>query len=262
MNDYKATFDRWTKKATDKLEEIDSQLGLKDKIEGGARPEAAPPPVTTAGSPFASVRQLEPHRYERPAYHEPQIVEPDFESAPQAPYAPEAPAGEVLPGIPAEFHRELLRERDLSERALDLLQVGFGHRGSWVRGVAVVCRCIGATVQRRTTCADSPRIAREFTPCYLMHSNNGIPLRRCQGNQCDLDPRKGNHHRIRPMERGIAERFTRKDRREWSRSDRADAHTVDAGQHLHVGDCDTRGRIRLTSACGRRTRRLVRRMEP
>jgi hypothetical protein len=37
MNDYKATFDRWTKKATDKLEEIDSQFGLKDKIEGGAR---------------------------------------------------------------------------------------------------------------------------------------------------------------------------------------------------------------------------------
>ncbi|MBK7392363.1 MAG: hypothetical protein IPI64_03550 [Chloracidobacterium sp.] len=37
MNDYKSTFERWTKKATDKLEEIDSQLGLKDKIEGGAR---------------------------------------------------------------------------------------------------------------------------------------------------------------------------------------------------------------------------------
>lgn len=37
MNDYKSTFERWTKKATDKLEEIDSQLGLKEKIEGGAR---------------------------------------------------------------------------------------------------------------------------------------------------------------------------------------------------------------------------------
>ena len=37
MSDYKARFDRWQKKATDKLGEIDSQLGLKDKIEGGAR---------------------------------------------------------------------------------------------------------------------------------------------------------------------------------------------------------------------------------
>ena len=37
MSDYKERFDRWQKKATDKLGEIDSQLGLKDKIEGGAR---------------------------------------------------------------------------------------------------------------------------------------------------------------------------------------------------------------------------------
>jgi hypothetical protein len=37
MPDYKEKFDRWTKKATEKFEEIDSQLGLKDKIEGGAK---------------------------------------------------------------------------------------------------------------------------------------------------------------------------------------------------------------------------------
>jgi len=37
MTDYKEKFDRWTKKASEKFEEIDSQLGLKDKIEGGAK---------------------------------------------------------------------------------------------------------------------------------------------------------------------------------------------------------------------------------
>lgn len=37
MNDYKEKFDRWQKKATDKLGEIDAQLGLKDRIEEGAR---------------------------------------------------------------------------------------------------------------------------------------------------------------------------------------------------------------------------------
>ena len=37
MSDYKETFERWTKKAAEKLEEIDSQYGLKEKIEGGAR---------------------------------------------------------------------------------------------------------------------------------------------------------------------------------------------------------------------------------
>jgi hypothetical protein len=37
MNDYKERFDRWQKKATEKLEEIDAQLGLKEKIEDGAR---------------------------------------------------------------------------------------------------------------------------------------------------------------------------------------------------------------------------------
>src|SRR5258708_35094843 len=37
MSDYKERFERWQKKATDKFEEIDAQLGLKDKIEGGAR---------------------------------------------------------------------------------------------------------------------------------------------------------------------------------------------------------------------------------
>ena len=37
MTDYKEKFDRWQKKATEKFEEIDAQLGLKDKIEGGAK---------------------------------------------------------------------------------------------------------------------------------------------------------------------------------------------------------------------------------
>ncbi|HEX3102507.1 MAG TPA: hypothetical protein VHQ01_11970, partial [Pyrinomonadaceae bacterium] len=37
MADYKERFERWTKKAGEKLEEIDSQYGLKEKIEGGAR---------------------------------------------------------------------------------------------------------------------------------------------------------------------------------------------------------------------------------
>lgn len=37
MSDYKERFDRWQKKATEKFEEIDSQLGLKEKLEGGAR---------------------------------------------------------------------------------------------------------------------------------------------------------------------------------------------------------------------------------
>jgi hypothetical protein len=37
MNDYKEKFERWQKKATDKFEEIDAQLGLKQKVESGAR---------------------------------------------------------------------------------------------------------------------------------------------------------------------------------------------------------------------------------
>ena len=37
MGDYKEKFDRWQKRATEKLEEIDAQLGLKEKIEDGAR---------------------------------------------------------------------------------------------------------------------------------------------------------------------------------------------------------------------------------
>jgi hypothetical protein len=37
MSDYKEKFERWQKKATEKFEEIDAQLGLKEKIEGGAR---------------------------------------------------------------------------------------------------------------------------------------------------------------------------------------------------------------------------------
>ena len=37
MSDYKEKFERWQKIATDKFEEIDAQLGLKDRIEDGAR---------------------------------------------------------------------------------------------------------------------------------------------------------------------------------------------------------------------------------
>ncbi|CAN5501935.1 hypothetical protein BH10ACI3_BH10ACI3_24290 [soil metagenome] len=37
MNDYKERFERWQKRAADKFEEIDAQLGLKEKIEGGAK---------------------------------------------------------------------------------------------------------------------------------------------------------------------------------------------------------------------------------
>ncbi len=37
MGDLKERFESWTKKAGEKLEEIDSQYGLKDKIEGGAK---------------------------------------------------------------------------------------------------------------------------------------------------------------------------------------------------------------------------------
>lgn len=37
MSDYKEKFESWTKRATDKFEEIDAQLGLKEKIEGGAK---------------------------------------------------------------------------------------------------------------------------------------------------------------------------------------------------------------------------------
>jgi hypothetical protein len=37
MSDYKERFDRWQKKATEKFDEIDAQLGLKEKIESGAR---------------------------------------------------------------------------------------------------------------------------------------------------------------------------------------------------------------------------------
>jgi hypothetical protein len=37
MADYKDTFERWQKRATAKLEEIDEQLGLKEKIGEGAR---------------------------------------------------------------------------------------------------------------------------------------------------------------------------------------------------------------------------------
>jgi hypothetical protein len=37
MSDYKEKFDRWQKKAADKIEELDDQFGLKEKIGEGAR---------------------------------------------------------------------------------------------------------------------------------------------------------------------------------------------------------------------------------
>ena len=37
MSDYKEKFGAWAKKATEKFEEIDAQIGLKDKIESGAK---------------------------------------------------------------------------------------------------------------------------------------------------------------------------------------------------------------------------------
>ena len=37
MSDYKERFDKWQRDAKEKFEEIDKQLGLKDKIEEGAR---------------------------------------------------------------------------------------------------------------------------------------------------------------------------------------------------------------------------------
>ncbi len=37
MSDYKERFEKWQKEAREKFEEIDKQLGLKDKIEEGAR---------------------------------------------------------------------------------------------------------------------------------------------------------------------------------------------------------------------------------
>ncbi len=37
MSDYKEKFERWQKKATEKFDEIDAQLGRKEKIEGGAK---------------------------------------------------------------------------------------------------------------------------------------------------------------------------------------------------------------------------------
>ena len=37
MNDYKERFDKWQREAKEKFGEIDKQLGLKEKIEEGAR---------------------------------------------------------------------------------------------------------------------------------------------------------------------------------------------------------------------------------
>ena len=37
MTDYKERFDKWQRDAKEKFEEIDKQLGLKEKIEEGAR---------------------------------------------------------------------------------------------------------------------------------------------------------------------------------------------------------------------------------
>jgi hypothetical protein len=72
MADLKERLGSWTKKAGEKLEEIDSQYGLKDKIEGGAKtlvdaaksgadyiktprisPARPPKPPGTPASPFA-----------------------------------------------------------------------------------------------------------------------------------------------------------------------------------------------------------------
>jgi Mrp family chromosome partitioning ATPase len=80
-------------------------------------------------SPYATVRALEPRRYDRAAYAEPQRVEPRrpeppalnpvyAEPAPVAPYVPEAVPAELLPGIPADFHGELAGLRHTLETAL------------------------------------------------------------------------------------------------------------------------------------------------
>lgn len=37
MSDYKEKFERWQKRATEEFDKIDAQLGLKEKIEGGAK---------------------------------------------------------------------------------------------------------------------------------------------------------------------------------------------------------------------------------
>jgi hypothetical protein len=37
MSDYKERFEKWQRDAKEKFEEIDKQLGLKEKIEEGAR---------------------------------------------------------------------------------------------------------------------------------------------------------------------------------------------------------------------------------
>src|SRR5689334_2556969 len=77
---------------------------------------------------YATARSLEPQRYERAAYAEPrvapppalaEVVPPRAEVVPQpAPYVPDTAAGEALPGIPAEFHRELAALRFTLETAL------------------------------------------------------------------------------------------------------------------------------------------------
>jgi capsular exopolysaccharide synthesis family protein len=88
------------------------------KIEGGTRPVPPAPEVAPPASQYATARELEPRRYERPAYLEP--VEPVYEAAPayEAPALPEAPQAEGLPGIPGEFHRELAALRHTLEAAL------------------------------------------------------------------------------------------------------------------------------------------------
>ena len=37
MSDYKERFGQWQKSAKEKFDEIDAQLGLKEKIEDGAK---------------------------------------------------------------------------------------------------------------------------------------------------------------------------------------------------------------------------------
>lgn len=90
------------------------------KIEGGTRPVPPVPEVAPVASHYATARELEPRRYERPAYREPRVVEPAY-AKPAAVEAP-VPAGpavaEALPGIPGEFHRELAALRHTLESAL------------------------------------------------------------------------------------------------------------------------------------------------
>ena len=94
------------------------------KIEGGTRPVAPVPQVAPVASPYATARELGPRRYERAAYVEPRVVQPEPEPEYETPvheappYAPGVAPVEALPGIPGEFHRELAALRFTLETAL------------------------------------------------------------------------------------------------------------------------------------------------